>query len=112
MQAEHISTVLGEPPNEPSNIISKDTCLANLLTAKPGIMIDQDAMERLQSLASQLRRIGKALPEECSSSALCAIAYKCPGVFGMEVLEVASVIMCDVLATGLVFNILDLSQIV
>ncbi len=79
MQAEHINAVLGEPATK----ITKDACLANLLTSEPGILVDRTTMERLRSLASQVHRIGKGLPEECSS-ALCAIAYKCPQVFGME----------------------------
>ncbi|CAL8468517.1 g8057 [Coccomyxa elongata] len=81
-QAEHIYAVLGEPAKK----ITKDACLANLLTSEPGIMVDQTTMERLESLASQVHRIGKGLPEECSS-ALCAVAYKCPHVFGMESVE-------------------------
>ncbi|BDA43520.1 hypothetical protein COCOBI_04-5320 [Coccomyxa sp. Obi] len=81
-RAEHINAVLGES----SNKISKEACLANLLTIEPGIMVDQGAMERLQLLASQVHRIGKGLPEECSS-ALCAIAYKRPEVFGKDTVE-------------------------
>lgn len=91
LQADHVNAVLGEPHNK----ITKDSCLARVLTAEPGIMVDRDAMKRLHLLASHVHRIGKGLPEECSS-ALCAIAFKSPEVFGMDVRShssVASVIM-------------------
>ncbi len=80
MQVEDISQMLGAPTSK----ITKESCLANLISGAPGILADPDAMRRLQFLVGHVQRIGKSLPEECSGT-LWAMAYKCPKVFAVDV---------------------------
>ena len=80
MQADQIPELFGLAGRK----VNRDTCLANLITGVPSILADPDAMRRLGSLVSHVQRIGKGLPEECSS-ALWALAYKCPEVFAIDV---------------------------